>query len=624
MLLASRILQGLAAAAASPNALALITTTFPAGKERNRAMGVYAAMSGAGAAVGLILGGALTEASWRWTFFINTPIGLIVAVLAIRYLGESARQTGKFDLPGAITGTVGLTVAGLRSDPRRAEQLERPDTVAFIAAGVVLIGVFLAIEARSRHALMPFRILANRTRGVSFFAMLIVGAAMFSMFYFLGIFIQNIMGYSALKTGFAFLPFSFGIVVAAQVASTLIARIDPRWIAGVGAALAAGGMFGFSQLEVDSTYVTHLLPYILLLSFGMGLIFVPLTLTAVSGVADEDSGVGSAVLNTVQQIGGAIGLALLGTVSTTAIKDKFTELAPGLAEGRAVRAVAGTGQAAARDSSQAVATTHGFTRAFMVSAFIFLGAAIVTCSACRSSTTTWPPTASPASTSADLTKLEPSRPPRRLVKIEGPHPGRGMWPFVLPGSGRAGGRSDFGPDARGLDRSRQRRDVVGAVVSLTVDEEGGCAGYAAEVCGLDVLGDPAPEDVPLELVMKRIAFQPQFIGVLQQVGDPQPVLPGQQQIVHFPELALRRRSLGCLGRQLRLRVDVGERQMPPYVPDVVIGQQISYDGFGPAAVGAFEVAVLDDCHGGGSRAADVVAGGVDRNGQVDQHIRIAE
>ena len=377
MLLASRILQGVGAAAASPNALALITTTFPAGKERNRAMGVYAAMSGAGAAVGLILGGALTEASWRWTFFINTPIGLIVAVLALRYLGESARQTGKFDLPGAITGTVGLTSLVYGLTHAAQSSWSEATTVAFIAAGVVLIAVFLTIEARSRHALMPFRILANRTRGVSFFVMLIVGAALFSMFYFLGIFIQNVMGYSALKTGFAFLPFSFGIVVAAQVASTLIARLDPRWIAGAGTLLAAGGMFGFSQLEVDSTYLTHVLPYILLLSFGMGLIFVPLTLTAVSGVAAEDSGVGSAVLNTVQQIGGAIGLALLGTVSTTAIKDKFTELAPGIA--KAAQSGSSPDQVKQLQAQAAgIATTHGFTLAFMVSAFLFLGAAVVT------------------------------------------------------------------------------------------------------------------------------------------------------------------------------------------------------------------------------------------------------
>jgi EmrB/QacA subfamily drug resistance transporter len=377
VLLASRILQGLAAAAASPNALALITTTFPAGKERNRAMAVYAAMSGAGAAVGLILGGALTEASWRWTFFINTPIGLVVAVLAMRFLGESARQTGKFDLPGAITGTAGLTglVYGLTHAAQ--EGWGDPVTLGFIVGGLVLIGIFLAIEARSRHALMPFRILANRTRGVSFFVMLIVGAAMFSMFYFLGIFVQSIMGYSALKTGISFLPFSVGIVVAAQVASTLVARIDPRWIAGSGGVLVSAGMFGFSRLEIDSTYWTHLLPYILVLSFGMGLIFVPLTLTAVSGVAHEDSGVGSAVLNTVQQIGGAVGLALLGTISANAITDKFAQLAPGLQK------AAESGQSPAQIKQlqgqfTALATTHGFTRAFVWSAFLALGAAVIT------------------------------------------------------------------------------------------------------------------------------------------------------------------------------------------------------------------------------------------------------
>ena len=377
VLLASRILQGLAAAAASPNALALITTTFPAGKERNRAMGVYAAMSGAGAAVGLILGGALTEASWRWTFFINTPIGLIVAVLALQYLGESARQSGKFDLPGAITGSIGLAGLVYGLNHAASDGWGDPVTLTFILGGLALIATFLLIEARSRHALMPFRILANRTRGVSFFVMLVVGAAMFSMFYFLGIFVQNIMGYSALKTGFAFLPFSLGIVAAAQVASALIARMDPRWIAGAGAVLVSGGMFGFSQLEVDSSYLTHLLPFILLLSFGMGLIFVPLTLTAVSGVANEDSGVGSAVLNTVQQIGGAVGLALLGTISTNAIKDKFTELAPGLQK------AAESGQSPTQlkqleGQFTALATTHGFTRAFLWSTFLMLGAAVVT------------------------------------------------------------------------------------------------------------------------------------------------------------------------------------------------------------------------------------------------------
>lgn len=378
ILLLSRVLQGVAAAAAAPNALALITTTFPAGKERNRAMAVYAAMSGAGAAIGLILGGALTELSWRWTFFINTPIGLLVAVLAVRYLGESPRRTGKFDLPGAITGTLGLTslVYGLTHAAEPTAGWDDPTTLFFIGAGVALIAAFLVIEARSRHALMPFRILADRTRGISFLVMLAVGASMFSMFYFLGIYIQAILGYSALQTGFAFLPFSVGIVVAAQTASVLIARLDPRWIAGAGAGLAAIGMYGFSQLEVDSSYLTGLLPYIVVLSLGMGLIFVPLTLTAVSGVGEEDSGVGSAVLNTVQQIGGAIGLALLGTVSTTAINNRFAELTPELR--KAATSGASPEQLQGLEAQfTAVATTHGFTRAFLVSGAIILGAAAV-------------------------------------------------------------------------------------------------------------------------------------------------------------------------------------------------------------------------------------------------------
>ena len=193
----------------------------------------------------------------------------------------------------------------------------------------------------------------------------------------LGIFVQSIIGYSALKTGISFLPFSFGIVVAAQVASTLVARLDPRWIAGAGSAVAAAGLFGFSQLQVDSTYVTGLLPFILLLSFGMGLIFVPMTLTAVSGVANEDSGVGSAVLNTVQQIGGAVGLALLGTISTNAIKDKLTDLAPGLQQ------AAEAGQSPdqvkqLQGQFTALATTHSFTQAFIWSGFLALGAAVIT------------------------------------------------------------------------------------------------------------------------------------------------------------------------------------------------------------------------------------------------------
>ena len=380
MMIGSRILQGVGAAIASPAALALITTTFPAGKERNRAMGVYAAMSGAGAAVGLILGGALTEVNWRWTFFINVPIGLLVALLAPRYLAESERQTGRFDLTGALTGTLGLVgiVYGLTHAAEPGAGWLDPVTLVSLIAGVVLLVAFVLVEQRSAHALLPIRILADRTRGISLVVMLIVGAGMFAMFYFLGLYIQQVLGYSPLKSGFAFLPFSAGIVAAAGLASTLAAKVDPRWISGPGALLGAVGMWGFTHLSVDSTYATGLLPWILVLAFGLGLTFVPLTLTAVAGVDDEDSGAGSAALNTAQQIGGAIGLAALTTVFTSGFKDKAAELTATLHQQVQSGAV---DPAQAKQAGQAIALqaqTFGSTQGFMVGAgLILVGALLV-------------------------------------------------------------------------------------------------------------------------------------------------------------------------------------------------------------------------------------------------------
>lgn len=362
MLLGARVLQGVGAAIASPTALSLITTTFPAGPARNRAFGVYAAMSGAGAAIGLLLGGVLTESSWRWTFFVNVPIGILVLVMAPRVLRESERETGGFDIPGALSATAGLVSLVYGLTHAASTSWTNTTTMVTIGLGLVLIGVFLGIESRSTHALMPFRVLANRTRAVSFVSMLVVGAGMFAMFYFLGLYIQQVLGYSPVKSGFAFLPFSFGIVIAAQAASALITRVDPRWISGVGGILGAGGMFGFSRLHVDSSYLGGLLPWMIMLSLGLGLVFVPLTLTAVSGVAREDSGVGSAVLNTMQQVGGSIGLAVLSTVSVSALKDKLSEL----------KAVGGSG-----DQIALIAQTHGATRAFLVGGFMVLGAAVI-------------------------------------------------------------------------------------------------------------------------------------------------------------------------------------------------------------------------------------------------------
>ncbi len=395
LLLASRGLQGVGAAIASPTALALITTTFPAGKERNRAFAVYAAMSGAGAAVGLILGGWLTEYSWRWTFLINVPIGVAAAVLAPMFLGESTPRRVRLDLPGALTGTLGLLslVYGLTRAADPSHGWSDNGTIAALVAGGVLLAAFIAIERVIKDPLMPFHILADRTRGVSFVVMMLVPAAMFAMFFFLSIIIQDGMGYSSLKAGFAFLPFSFGIVASATIASNLMSRIDPRWLAGFGTLAAGIGLFGFSrlpysdsagsaaqlqQLGVDASYATDLLPWILVMSLGMGFVFVPLTLTAVHGVGEQDSGIGSGVLNAMQQIGGALGLATLSTVAVHAATDKGAEI------GAAAERVAGQGplptaeeQAGLAQTIQNVAFAHGSTYAFIVGAFmIWAGSAI--------------------------------------------------------------------------------------------------------------------------------------------------------------------------------------------------------------------------------------------------------
>jgi EmrB/QacA subfamily drug resistance transporter len=379
MLFGARILQGVGAAIASPTALALITTTFPPGKPRNRAFAVYAAMSG-GAAVGLVLGGWLTEYSWRWTLLINTPIGLLAAVMAPFVLSESARHRGtSFDIVGALSGTLGLVsiVYGLT----HASQLvyegadhawTAPVTLIALALGVALLAGFLVHERRIEEPLLPFRILADRTRATSFAVMMLIPAGMFAMFFFLSQVIQNVLGYSSLRAGFAFLPFSAGIIVSAGIASNLASRVDPRWLAGVGASIATVGIFGFSRiayhsdtLTVDATYVKDLLPWILVMSFGMGFVFVPLTLTAVHGVGERDSGIGSGVLNAMQQIGGSLGLAILSTVAVTAAGNKTKE-------------ILASNPAANHNGVAAIAFTHGSVRAFEVgTAMIGLAAIIV-------------------------------------------------------------------------------------------------------------------------------------------------------------------------------------------------------------------------------------------------------
>ncbi len=340
LLLAARGLQGLGAALASPAALALITTTFPAGPQRNRAFAVYAAMSGAGAAVGLILGGWLTGLSpellglsvegWRLTFLINTPIGILAAVLAPRFLAESESHPGELDVPGALTGTFGLLGVVFGLSRAATHGWSEVWTIASLGGGVALLAVFALIELNAEHPLLPFRIFASRTRAASFVAMMLLPAAMFAMFFYLSQYIQNVMGYSPLQAGLAFLPFSAGIILAAGISSTLVSRVDPRYLAGTGTLMAAVSLYGFSRIPYDATfpivavqasYVSDILPFVVLMSLGMGMTFVPVTLTAVHHVRAEDSGIGSGVLNTMQQVGGALGLATLSTVALHVINN---------------------------------------------------------------------------------------------------------------------------------------------------------------------------------------------------------------------------------------------------------------------------------------------------------------
>ncbi|RYB96136.1 DHA2 family efflux MFS transporter permease subunit [Nocardioides glacieisoli] len=390
LLLAARGLQGLGAALASPAALALITTTFPAGPARNRAFAVYAAMSGAGAAVGLILGGWLTGLDqplgidgWRLTFLINVPIGIIAALLAPRFLNESESHPGELDLPGAVTGTLGLLGVVYGLTRAGSEGWGDTVTVASLVAGVVLLVVFGLIESRVEHPLLPFRIFTNRTRASSFVAMFLAPAAMFAMFYFLSQYIQNVMGYSPLKAGVAFLPFTVGIVVGAGLASNLVNRIDPRYISGVGTLIAAGALFGFSRLPCDTSfppsdvtgsYLTGIMPFIIMMAFGMGLTFVPVTLTAVHHLRSEESGIGSGVLNTAQQVGGALGLAVLATVATQTFTDRgkeFAEAAAGLPQPTPEQA-----KAFAEIAQQQI-FTEGSTNAFLVGSILMLAASVV-------------------------------------------------------------------------------------------------------------------------------------------------------------------------------------------------------------------------------------------------------
>jgi EmrB/QacA subfamily drug resistance transporter len=366
MLFSARALQGVFAALLAPAALSLITTTFSDSKERAKAFGVYGGLSAGGAAIGLILGGLLTQyASWHWTLLVNVPIAIAAFMLAIPNVKESkASGDTRYDIPGAVTSTLGLVslVYGIT----QAGELGWSDqaTLMWFGAAIALLAAFFVIESRTSHPLLPINIILNRNRGASYLTSFIVGAGLFGMFLFLAYFFQGILQYSPIKAGLLFLPFSVGVGISAGIASQALPRFGPRYVSFTGLIMATAGMLLLTQLEPTSAYVSDILPALMVLSLGMGLVFVPISATALFGVGNHDAGVASAVLNTAQQIGGALGTAFLNTIAVTATANYFVDNMIDPAD-------------PANAGAMPVALTEGFTTAFTWSAgFMILGALI--------------------------------------------------------------------------------------------------------------------------------------------------------------------------------------------------------------------------------------------------------
>ena len=361
MLFASRALQGVFAALLAPAALAIISVTFKVPTERAKAFGVIGAISGGGAAIGLILGGTLTEyASWRWCLGVNTPIAIVAALLAIKFVHESkASGNNTYDIPGVVTATAGLFSLTYGFNEAATKGWSSTTTITFLVAAAVLLIIFVAIEAKVANPLMPLRVVTERNRGGSYLGSLVVGAGLFSMFLFLGLYLQVILGYSPLKSGFAFLPFTAGIIIFAGIASQLLPKFGPRALMVPGLLAAGTGLLLMTRITPDTSYTTHVLPSLLIMSSGMALVFIPLTSTSLHAVSSHDTGVASAMLNTSQQVGGSLGTALLNTIAATA------------------SASYATANVALGERLQPFAMTHGFVVAFKYSAVLLFVGAIV-------------------------------------------------------------------------------------------------------------------------------------------------------------------------------------------------------------------------------------------------------
>ena len=319
LLIAARSVQGLAGAVLAPATMTLIMTTFLEPRERTRALGVWSATMAAGGAMGAVVGGMLTQwVSWRWVLFVNVPIGAALILAAVPLI---ARTRGRgatlrtLDLPGAITVTLGLTGVVYGVVTTDDHGWGSAAVLAPIALGVLLLAVFVLIEARSAHALVPLRVFRNRSLSVADTAALLIGAGMFAMWFYVSLYLQQVLGFDALKAGFAFIPGSAMIVAGTTVATRLLGRIGPRPLLLVGPVLAAVGLAWLSRFPVDGGYATDVLGPLMLLTFGMGLAMTPLAVAGTAGMPRHEAGLASGLINTSRQVGGAVGLAALSTIA---------------------------------------------------------------------------------------------------------------------------------------------------------------------------------------------------------------------------------------------------------------------------------------------------------------------
>jgi EmrB/QacA subfamily drug resistance transporter len=361
MLIAARAVQGLGGAILSPAALSIITTTFTEGKERNTALGVWGAVAGAGGAAGVLLGGVLTDSlGWEWVFFVNTPVTLAAAAVAPLIIRESRAegQTRHFDALGAVSVTAGLSLLVYAMVHASDHGWGSADTLALFAGALALLAVFVVWELRSPAPLVPFRIFRLRNLTAANILAVLIGASLFSMFFFISLYMQRVLGYSPLKAGLSYLPLAVTIILSAGVASQLVTKLGFKPVLIGGMVLVAVGLLLFSGVSPDGTFLADVLPASLVAAAGLGFSFVPVTIASQAGVGARDAGLASGLINTTQQIGGALGLAVLSTIATSRTEDVM-EAARGA------------------QSQLPNALTEGFQSAFTIGAFFAIAGVVL-------------------------------------------------------------------------------------------------------------------------------------------------------------------------------------------------------------------------------------------------------